>query len=246
MSRPICSMQSKTSFSERKDRCNQNYRCDKGFIMKIFLDTADLDQIRKYSFLIEGVTTNPSLIAKTKTEYSFEGLIQEISAIVPGPISVEVIGLESGQMVEEARALAGISQNIVVKVPMTLEGLRATKHLSQMGIKTNVTLVFSANQALLAANCGATYVSIFVGRLDDIGHNGMEVVRDTVDIISRYNYTTQVITASIRHPMHVLSAAKTGSHVATIPPTVIEQMSRHNLTDTGLEQFLRDWNKSKS
>ncbi|MDO8871607.1 MAG: fructose-6-phosphate aldolase [Methanoregula sp.] len=214
--------------------------------MKIFLDTADIDQIRKYSFLIDGVTTNPSLIAKTKTEYSFEDLISEISKIVPGPISAEIISLESNQMVEEAQKIAGISQNIVIKVPMTMEGLKATKRLSQMGIKTNVTLIFSANQALLAANCGATYVSVFVGRLDDIGHNGMEVVRDAVDIIARYNYSTQVITASIRHPMHVLSAAKAGSHVATIPPSVIELMSKHNLTDAGLEQFLQDGGKIQS
>ncbi len=214
--------------------------------MKIFLDTADIDQIRKYSFLINGVTTNPSLIAKTKTEYSFEELIMEISKIVPGPISAEIISLESNQMVEEAQKIACISPNIVIKVPMTMEGLKATKSLSQMGIKTNVTLIFSANQALLAANSGATYVSIFVGRLDDIGHNGMAVVRDAVDIIARQNYSTQVITASIRHPMHVLSAAKAGSHVATIPPSVIELMSKHNLTDAGLEQFLQDWKKSKS
>ena len=214
--------------------------------MKIFLDTADIDQIRKYSFLIDGVTTNPSLIAKTKTEYSFEDLIREISTIVQGPISAEIISLESDQMIVEAQTIASISPNIVIKVPMTMEGLKATKKLSEMDIKTNVTLIFSANQALLAANCGATYVSVFVGRLDDIGHNGMEVVRDAVDIIARYNYSTQVITASIRHPMHVLSAAKAGSHVATIPPSVIELMSKHNLTDAGLEQFLQDWKKIQS
>ncbi|WP_366513081.1 fructose-6-phosphate aldolase [Methanoregula sp.] len=213
--------------------------------MKLFLDTADIDQIRKYSFIIEGVTTNPSLIAKVNTEYSFEDLIQEISTIVQGPISAEIISLESGLMVEEAETIARISPNIVIKVPMTMEGLKATKRLSQMGIKTNVTLIFSANQALLAAHCGATYVSVFVGRLDDIGHNGMEVVKDTVEIFTRHNYPTQVITASIRNPLHVLAAAKVGSHVVTIPPSVIELMSKHNLTDTGLERFLQDWKKVK-
>lgn len=209
--------------------------------MKIFLDTADLDQIRKYSFLIDGVTTNPSLIAKYKTKYSFEDLILEITKIVSGPISVEVISSESSQMVEEARKIAQISSNIVIKLPMTMEGLKATKQLSQMGIKTNVTLIFSANQALLAASCGATYASVFVGRLDDIGHDGVTVVSDVVEIFTRHNFPTLVITASIRNPMHVLLAAKAGSHVATIPPQIIESMSRHNLTDTGLAQFLTDW-----
>jgi transaldolase len=209
--------------------------------MKIFLDTADIDQIRKYRLIIDGVTTNPSIIAKTKTEYSFEDLIKEITKIVQGPISVEIMSLESSLMVEEAKQISRISQDIVIKVPMTMEGLKATKQLSQMDIKTNVTLIFSANQALLAANCGATFVSVFVGRLDDIGHSGIEVVRDTVDIFTRHNYPTQVITASVRNPMHVLSAAKVGSHVATIPPTVIELMCKHNLTDAGLEIFLNDW-----
>lgn len=213
--------------------------------MKIFLDTADIDQIRKYSFIIDGVTTNPSLIAKMKSEYSFEELITEISQIVQGPISVEVMSLESDQMVEEAKQLSQISPNVVIKVPMTMEGLKATKKLSLMNIKTNVTLIFSTNQALLAANCGATYVSVFVGRLDDIGHNGIDVVKETVKIFSQYNYSTQVITASIRNPMHVLSAAKIGSHVATIPPPVIDLMSKHNLTDIGLELFLNDWKKVK-
>ena len=214
--------------------------------MKIFLDTADIDQIKKYSFIIDGVTTNPSLIAKIKPEYPFEELIQEISKIVPGPISVEIMSHKSSEMVEEANQISRISPNIVIKVPMTMEGLKATKRLSEMDIKTNVTLIFSANQALLAANCGATYASIFVGRLDDIGHNGIEVVKDTVDIFTLHNYSTQVITASVRNPMHVLSAAKVGSHVVTIPPPVIELMSRHNLTDAGLELFLNDWKRVKT
>ena len=213
--------------------------------MKIFLDTADIDQIRKYSFIIDGVTTNPSLIAKIKPEYPFEELIMEISKIVQGPISVEIMSHESSQMVEEAKQISRISPNIVIKVPMTMEGLKATKRLSQMDIKTNATLIFSVNQALLAANCGATYASVFVGRLDDIGHNGIDIVKDAVDIFTRHNYSTQIITASIRNPMHVLSAAKAGSHVVTIPPQVIELMCRHNLTDAGLEIFLNDWKKVK-
>lgn len=213
--------------------------------MKIFLDTADIDQIKKYSFIIDGVTTNPSLIAKIKPECPFEELIMEISKIVQGPISVEIMSHEASEMVEEAEQLSRISHNIVIKVPMTMEGLKATKRLSEMNIKTNVTLIFSANQALLAANCGATYVSIFVGRLDDIGHNGIDVVKDTVGIFTLNNYSTQVITASIRNPIHVLSAAKVGSHIVTIPPQVIELMSRHNLTDAGLELFLNDWKKVK-
>jgi transaldolase len=214
--------------------------------MKIFLDTADIDQIRKYSFIIDGVTTNPSLIAKTKTEYSFEELLMEISKIVQGPISVEIMSLESNQMVEEAKQISQISPNIVIKVPMTMEGLKATKRLSQMNIKTNVTLIFSTNQAILAANCGATYASVFIGRLDDIGHNGIDIVKDAVDIFTRHNYSTQVITASIRNPMHVLSAVKVGSHVVTIPPSVIELMTKHNLTDVGLDLFLTDWKRVKS
>lgn len=213
--------------------------------MKIFLDTADIDQIKKYSFIIDGVTTNPSLIAKIKPEYPFEELIMEISKIVQGPISVEIMSHNSSEMVEEAQQISRISPNVVIKVPMTMEGLKATKILSEMDIKTNVTLIFSTNQALLAANCGATYASVFVGRLDDIGQNGIAVVKDAVDIFTRYNYSTQVITASIRSPMHVLSAAKVGSHVVTIPPQVIELMSKHNLTDAGLELFLNDWKKVK-
>lgn len=214
--------------------------------MKIFLDTADIDQIKKYSYIIDGVTTNPTLIAKSGRDHSFEDLIEKITRIVPGPISVEVLSVEFEGMVDEAKKIADISPNIVIKVPMTMEGLKATKKLNTLDIKTNVTLIFSANQALLAANCGATYVSIFVGRLDDIGHNGMEVVNDTVTIFSRYDYPAQIITASIRHPMHALEAAKAGSHVATIPPSVIELMAKHNLTDKGIELFLNDWKKVKS
>jgi transaldolase len=214
--------------------------------MKIFLDTADINHIKQFRFLVDGVTTNPTLIAKTNGEQTLEELIRKISHIVQGPISVEVVSHESDQMVEEAQQISRISPNLIIKIPMTMEGLKATKKLSLMNIKTNVTLVFSTNQALLAANCGATYVSIFVGRLDDIGQSGIDVVKDTVDIFSRYNYPTQIITASIRNPMHVLLAAKAGSHVATIPPSVIELMSKHDLTDKGIDLFLKDWKKVKS
>jgi len=214
--------------------------------MKIFLDTADIEQIKKYRFIIDGVTTNPTLVSKTKSDISFEDHIAEISKLVQGPISVETISTESDKIVDEARKLADIASNIVIKVPMTMEGLLATKRLSQIEIQTNVTLIFSANQALLAANCGATYASIFVGRLDDIGHNGMDIVRDTIEIYSYHKYATQVITASIRNPMHVLYAAKAGAHIATIPPQILELMSRHNLTDIGLDLFIKDWNKYKS
>jgi transaldolase len=212
--------------------------------MQIFLDTAEIDQIRRFSFLIDGVTTNPSLIAKIKTESSFEELIAEISRLVDGPISAEVISVDAEGMVKEAVELSRISPNIVVKIPLTMEGLRATRQLSRMDIKTNVTLIFSTNQAILAAKCGATYASIFVGRLDDTGQDGMDVIRETVDIFTRHKFPSKVITASIRHPMHVIRAAKAGSHVATIPPGVLELMARHNLTDTGLSLFLNDWKKS--
>lgn len=211
--------------------------------MQLFLDTADLDQIKKYSYLVDGVTTNPTLIAKSKTGYTFEELISHITQSVKGPISVEILSLEVDQMVAEAQKISRISPDIVIKVPMTLEGLKATKKLSQMGIQTNVTLVFSANQAILAAKSGATYTSVFVGRLDDIGNEGMAVVRDSVEVFSRHHYPTKIITASIRHPMHVLEAARAGSHAATIPPSVIEQMAKHNLTDAGMIQFLNDWKK---
>jgi len=211
--------------------------------MKIFLDTADIDQIIKYSYIIDGVTTNPTLIARTGGCMTFEELVDTITRTVPGPISVEVVSPEADQMVEEAKRFSRISPSIVIKVPMTPEGLKATKILSRQHIKTNVTLVFSANQALLAANCGATYVSIFVGRLDDIGHCGMDVVRDTAEIFAKHAYPSHIITASIRHPMHVLEAAKAGSHVATIPPSVLDLMAKHNLTDKGIELFMNDWKK---
>ena len=209
--------------------------------MKIFIDTANIEEIRKANDrgVIDGVTTNPSLVAKEGRD--FKALVHEIVDIVNGPISVEVISTNAEEMVKEAIELSTWSPNIVVKIPMIPEGLKAVKILSAKGIKTNVTLIFSANQALLAAKAGATYASIFIGRLDDIGHDGLDVVRDTVNIFKSYNFDTEVITASIRHPLHVINAAKLGSHVATIPPKVLALMFRHNLTDAGLERFLEDW-----
>jgi len=213
--------------------------------MKIFIDTANLEEIKKAHALgvISGVTTNPSLIAKEGR--NFKEVVQEICQIVDGPISAEVISLEAEGMVAEARELAQIHPNIVIKIPMTPEGLKATKELAGLGIKTNVTLVFSANQALLAALAGATYVSPFVGRLDDVGQEGLELIREIVHIYLQYGFKTEIIAASIRHPMHVTDAAKAGAHIATIPYKVIEQMTQHPLTDLGIEKFLADWEKVK-
>jgi transaldolase len=207
--------------------------------MKIFIDTANLEAIKKYSFIIDGVTTNPTLVAKENC--NFNELIGSITQIVKGPINVEAVTVKSESLIEEAKKLSEISPNIVVKIPMTDEGLKATKELSTSEIKTNVTLIFSANQALMAAKAGATYVSPFIGRLDDIGHEGLNVVKDILEIYRMYNYSTNVITASIRHPMHVINAAKIGTHVATIPPNVLELMFKHKLTDAGLDRFLEDW-----
>lgn len=211
--------------------------------MKIFIDTANIEDIKKYRHIIDGVTTNPSLIAKLHSTASFEEIIEGIQKIVGGPISVEVIGLTTDEMIREAKALSAKSPNIVVKIPMTEEGLKATKELSNLGIKTNVTLIFSPNQAILAAKCGATYASIFIGRLDDLGHDGIQVVKDTVDIFQSQNFTTEIITASIRNPMHVINAAKAGTHVITIPPSILSLMIRHVLTDAGLETFMNDWTR---
>jgi transaldolase len=211
--------------------------------MKIFLDTANLDEISKFSYIIDGVTTNPTLIAREKTGLNFQAHVSEICKIVKGPVNVEVISQTAPDMVREARDLAEIAPQIVVKIPMTEEGLKATKDLTCLDIKTNVTLIFSANQTYLASKAGATYASIFVGRLDDIGHDGMEVVRDTIEIYRKHDLNTQLITASVRHPLHVIHAAKAGSHVITIPPKVLALMFRHNLTDTGLKKFSDDWAK---
>ncbi|WP_305044745.1 fructose-6-phosphate aldolase [Geoalkalibacter sp.] len=213
--------------------------------MKFFIDTADVHEIRKAVELglVDGVTTNPSLIAKSGRD--FRDVINEITAIVDGPISAEVIATDAPGMVREGQELAKINpRNIVIKVPMTEEGLKATRIFASEGIKTNVTLVFSPVQALLAAKAGATYVSPFVGRLDDVGHDGMEGIDDIRSIFDNYGYTTEIIVASVRSPLHVLRAALIGADICTIPYGVIAQLSKHPLTDVGLSKFLADWGKS--
>lgn len=209
--------------------------------MKLFIDTANINEIKKANDMgvICGVTTNPSLIAKEGRV--FEEVVVEITRIIDGPISAEVISLDSEGMIREAVELSKIHKNIIVKIPMTIEGLKTVKVLSKENIKTNVTLIFSAGQALLAAKAGASYVSPFVGRLDDISMEGMELVSEIVDIFNNYNIDTEIIAASIRHPMHVTQAARIGCHIATLPYKVIEQMTKHPLTDQGISQFLKDW-----
>jgi transaldolase len=211
--------------------------------MKIFIDTANLDQIKEVNSwgILDGVTTNPTLVAKEGCD--FETRVRDICQVVDGPISAEAVSMEAEGMIKEARQLSKIHKNIIVKIPMTSEGLKAVKVLSKEGIKTNVTLVFSPNQALLAAKAGATYVSPFVGRLDDISHDGMALVRDIVTIFRNYGFKTQVIAASMRHPVHVTEAALAGAHVATIPYDVLKKMLKHNLTDEGIQKFLKDWEK---
>ncbi|MBF0508309.1 MAG: fructose-6-phosphate aldolase [Deltaproteobacteria bacterium] len=211
--------------------------------MKFFIDTANINEITEAlkTGLVDGVTTNPSLVAKEKKP--FKDLIKEICSIVDGPISVEAVSQKAEDMVPEARQLASISPCVVVKIPMTIEGIKATKILTQEGIKTNVTLVFSPLQALLAAKVGATYVSPFVGRLDDIAASGMELVSQILTIYENYGFNTEVIVASVRNPIHVLEAASMGAHIATIPFNVISQLANHPLTDKGLQKFLEDWKK---
>jgi transaldolase len=211
--------------------------------MKFFIDTANIDEIKKAHALgmVDGVTTNPSLIAKEKKP--FEELLREICELVDGPVNGEVVSVDAEGMVEEGRKLAAFHQNIVVKIPMTTEGLRAVKILSGEQIRTNVTLAFSATQALMAAKAGASYVSPFVGRLDDISQVGMELVSDIMNIYGNYGYETEVIVASIRNPIHVLEAALIGADIATIPFKVIDQLAKHPLTDIGMEKFLADWEK---
>ncbi len=211
--------------------------------MKFFIDTADVNLIREYYDIgiIDGVTTNPSLISKEGR--NFESVIKEIASFVDGPISAEVISAQTDGMISEAEELASIGKNIVVKIPMTKNGIKAVKILSGKGIRTNVTLVFSPAQALLAAKVGAAYVSPFVGRLDDIGHNGMELVGQINAIFDNYQYKTEIIVASIRHPGHVIEAALAGADVGTIPPAVIDKLFDHPLTDIGLSKFLSDWKK---
>jgi transaldolase len=211
--------------------------------MKIFIDTANIEQIREVNSwgVLDGVTTNPTLVSREGRE--FRSIIEEICSIVDGPISAEAVSMDAEGMVREARELSKLHRNIVVKIPMTSEGLKAVKVLSKEGVKTNVTLVFSPNQALMAAKAGATYVSPFVGRLDDISHTGMALVRDIVQILKNYRFETQVIAASIRHPVHVTEAALAGAHIATVPYDILKKMLKHNLTDEGIQKFLKDWEK---
>jgi len=211
--------------------------------MKFFIDTANVKEIREAASLgiVDGVTTNPSLIAKEGRD--FKQVIHEICAIVDGPISAEAVSLEADKMVAEGEDLAKIHKNVVVKLPMTKDGLKATKVLADKGIKVNMTLVFSPTQALLAAKVGAAYVSPFVGRLDDISHYGMDLVRQIMAIYNNYGFGTEVIVASVRNPLHVVDAALAGAHIATIPFSVIDQMVKHPLTDIGIEKFLSDWKK---
>ncbi|MBN1300984.1 MAG: fructose-6-phosphate aldolase [Melioribacteraceae bacterium] len=211
--------------------------------MKFFIDTANINEIKEAASLgvLDGVTTNPSLVAKEGKD--FKTLLDEIIRIVDGPISAEVVSTEYEGIIKEAEELAAIHKNIVVKVPLIREGIKAVKTLSDKGIKTNVTLCFSAAQALLAAKAGATYISPFVGRLDDISHVGMDLIEDIVTIYENYGFTTQVLVASIRHPLHIIEAAMIGADVATIPYAVIEKLFKHPLTDIGLENFLKDWKK---
>ena len=209
--------------------------------MKLFLDTANVEHIKEANEMgvICGVTTNPSLIAKEGRD--FNEVIKEITEIVDGPISGEVVSEDAEGMIKEGREIAAIHPNMIVKIPMTVEGLKAVKVLASEGIKTNVTLIFSANQALLAANAGATYVSPFLGRVDDISMDGMELVRTIAEIFEVHGINTEIIAASVRHPIHVIEAARAGAHIATVPYALVMQMVKHPLTDAGLEKFKADW-----
>jgi transaldolase len=211
--------------------------------MQFFIDSADVGEIRKALAmgLCDGVTTNPSLVAKTGRRFS--EVLKEITSLVPGPVSAEVTAVDHEGMMREARALAKVSDNVVVKVPLLVEGLRAVRDLAAEGIRVNVTLCFSPVQALLAAKAGATYISPFVGRLDDVSEDGMATVAQILEIYRNYDFATKVLVASVRHPIHVLEAARLGAHVATIPFAVIDQLAKHPLTDIGLKKFLSDWEK---
>jgi transaldolase len=214
--------------------------------MKFFLDTANLDEIREVQSwgILDGVTTNPTLVSKESG--TFEDLIREICAIVPGPVSAEAVSTKADEIVPEARRLAGIASNVVVKIPVGLEGLKATKALAPEGIAVNMTLVFSASQALLAAKAGAKFVSPFIGRLDDASEDGMALIEEIVTIFENYRIETEVIVASVRHPRHVVEAALLGADIATIPYSVMTKLVRHPLTDVGIEQFLADWRKVRT
>lgn len=211
--------------------------------MRFFIDTANVEEIREASSwgIISGVTTNPSLIAKEGRD--FKEVVREITEIVDGPISAEVISLKAEEMVPEAKELAKIHPNIIIKIPMCLEGLKAVKELAKAGIRTNVTLIFSANQALMAARAGATYVSPFIGRLDDISQEGMKLIEEVVGIFQIHGLDTEIIAASIRHPIHVTQAALAGADIATIPYKIFKQMANHPLTSQGIDKFLADWAK---
>jgi transaldolase len=211
--------------------------------MQFFIDSADVGEIKKALAmgLCDGVTTNPSLVAKTGRKFS--EVLKEITALVPGPVSAEVTAVDYEGMMKEGRHYAKVAENVVVKVPLIVEGLRAVRDLTAEGIRTNVTLCFSAVQALLAAKAGATYVSPFVGRLDDIAEDGMALIGQILEIFRNYDFATKVLVASVRHPIHVLEAARLGADVATIPFNVIDQLARHPLTDSGLKKFLADWEK---
>jgi transaldolase len=211
--------------------------------MKFFIDTANVKEIREANDMgiLDGVTTNPSLVSKEGRD--FKETLKEICSIVDGPVSAEVVSVEADAMVKEGRDLAKLHKNIVVKIPILPEGLKAVRRLAKEGIRTNVTLIFSPTQALLAAKAGASYVSPFVGRLDDVSQSGMEITRQIVTIFKNYQYPTEVLVASIRHPMHLVEAALMGAHVATMPLSVIRQLAKHPLTDVGLKKFLSDWEK---
>lgn len=212
--------------------------------MKFFLDTANVDEIKEIlpMGVVAGVTTNPSLIAKEKQD--IKAVIKEIAALTSGPVSAEVISTEFAEMLPEARDLAKLGDNVVIKVPVTIDGLKTASALAAEGIKTNVTLIFSANQALLAARAGAAFVSPFVGRLDDISQDGIALIKDTADIFSIHGIETEIIAASIRHPLHVTQAALAGAHIATVPPKVLYSLLQHPLTDAGIKRFLEDWQKA--
>jgi len=214
--------------------------------MKFFIDTANLDEIKEASELgvLDGVTTNPSLVAKEKYDITFRELIAEICKIVPGPVSAEVVSTDTEGMMKEAHELAKIASNVVVKIPLLKDGLKAVKRLKAEGIKTNVTLCFSPTQALLAAKAGASFISPFIGRLDDISNEGMELIEQIITIYDNYGFDTEVLVASVRHPLHVAQAAMLGADIVTMPFKVIEQLVKHPLTDIGLERFLADWKKA--
>jgi len=213
--------------------------------VKIFLDTANVESIKKYNDmgLVDGITTNPTLLSKEKGNPA--EIMRQIVRIVQGPVSLEVVGTTTAEMIEEAHRLKKYGQNVVVKIPMIPDGLKAVKKLKEEGIPTNVTLIFSANQAILAAKAGAAYVSPFIGRLDDAGQEGMTVIREIVQIFKNYQFDTNVLVASVRHPLHVIDAGKIGAHVVTLPPDILGKMLSHPLTDKGLSTFLSDWEKVK-